>query len=137
MKHLSVFLLLLAGILLFACKEEEIPLTPYELLTLHVWVSDSLLADSADASGPGQLLEKFKGDAVFNINGTGTFGEYTGTWTLSADNKEITIVTTELPIPITAVIQELTKTSLKITTSFPSMTQPGEVIDIRMTFKAK
>jgi hypothetical protein len=135
-----IFLLLtvvLAGLVLYSCKKEEPQLTPYELLTLHVWVSDSLLANGADASGPGQLLEKFNGEAEFRTDGTGTFGQYSGTWTLSTDNTEITIVTPELPMPVVALVAELTKTSLKITTGFPDIANPGQTIAIRMTFKSK
>ncbi|MFO7723063.1 MAG: hypothetical protein R6V49_07565 [Bacteroidales bacterium] len=136
-KIYPLLFVLLAGLAFFNCKEEEPPLTPYELLTLHVWVSDSLLANGADAGGPGQMLEKFNGEAEFRTDGTGTFGQYTGTWTLSTDNSEITIVTPELPMPVVALIAELTKTSLKITTGFPDIANPGETIAIRMTFKAK
>jgi hypothetical protein len=137
-KIYPLLIVLLAGLVIFSCKKEEEPqLTPYELLTLHVWVSDSLLANGADASGPGQMLEKFNGDAEFRTDGTGTFGQYTGTWTLSTDNTEITIVTPELPMPVIALVAELTKTSLKITTGFPDIANPGQTIAIRMTFKSK
>ncbi len=130
-------MMLLAGAVIFACteKEDEIVLTPYELLTGHVWVSDSLLADGEDASGEGEMLEKFNGPAEFRTDGTGTFGEYTGTWTLSDDNKELTIITQELPMQILALVVELNQTSLKVTTAFPDFANPGETIAIRLTFK--
>ncbi len=140
MKNLFLLLILLTGVMIFTCckKEEEEPEpTPYELLTGHVWVSDSLLANGVEAGGSGQLLEKFNGDAAFRADGTGTFGEFSGTWVLSADNKELTITTTELTFPILAQIVELTKTSLKITTGFPDPFNPPEVIAIRMTFNPK
>lgn len=138
MKNALLLLLVLAGIMIIACnKEEEEVQDPYTLLTAHVWVSDSLLANGVEAGGPGQLLEKFNGDVEFRTDGTGTFGEYSGTWSLSEDNTTITIVTQELPISIIAIIKELTTTSLKIVTGFPDTTQPGEIIDIRMTFKVK
>lgn len=139
MRKFSALLILLAGVVIIACNkdDDEVVLTPYEMLTGHIWVSDSLLANGADASGEGQLLEKFKGDAKFKTDGTGTFGEYSGTWTLSEDNKQLTIVTQELPLPITAIIVELTASSLKITTGFPDMANPGETIAIRMTFIVK
>lgn len=139
MKHFSLLLIFLAGVFIFACDKEDdvVVLTPFEMLTGNVWVADSLLANGEDASGPGEMLEKFKGDAVFNIDGTGTFGEYTGTWTLSENNTELTIVTQELPVPVVAIVAELTTTSLKITTGFPDMSNPGEIIAIRMTFIVK
>lgn len=137
-KNATLLLCLIPGIFLLisGCKKEEV-LTPYQLLTLHVWVADSLLADGVEAGGPGQMLEKFNGDVVFRIDGTGTFGEFTGTWTLSENNQEITIVTPDIPFPILTLVGELTKTSLKITTGFPDINTPGETIDIRMTFKPK
>lgn len=138
MKNFTLFIIIISGILLYSCskEEEEVILTPYQMLTGNTWHSDSLLADGEDASGPGELLEKFKGEAHFRTDGTGTFGEYSGEWTLSEDNSEITIITTEMPLPITAIINELTQSSLKITTGFPDASNPGEVIIIRMTFIA-
>ncbi len=109
-------------------------LTPYEMLTTRIWLSDSLLANGQEAGGEGQLLEKFNGEAEFRTDGTGTFGEFTGSWNLSADNKEITIQTDSMPAFVTQVV-ELSLVSLKITTPFEIM--PGEVINIRMTFKKK
>jgi hypothetical protein len=139
MNRLMFTVVILAGVALFACKKEDdkVELTPYELLTSRTWVSDSLLADGEDAGGEGQLLYNFNGDAEFRTDGTGTFGEYTGTWSLSADNKEVTITTDQIPIPIIAAIVELTEESLKITTEFPDMSSPGNTIHIRMTFKKK
>jgi hypothetical protein len=132
-------LIALAGFFFIACDKEddEVVLTPYEMLTAHVWVSDSLLADGQDAGGEGELLEKFNGDAEFRTDGTGTFGEYTGSWVLSADNKELTITTNQFPVPIVTTIRELTLASLKVTTNFPDMSNPGETIAIRMTFLKK
>lgn len=130
--------MVVAGIVVFThCdKNDEEELTRFQLLTMTAWLTDSLLANGADASGPGQLLEDFKGEARFNADGTGKFGEYTGTWKLQTSDTEIVIQTDAHPIPITAKIDELTKTSLKITTGFPDLTG-GSVIAIRMTFKAK
>jgi hypothetical protein len=139
MKKIYAVFVLLAVVLAVACDKEKEPepKTPYELLTMHVWVSDSLLADGQEAGGPGQMLAAFNGDAEFRTDGTGTFGEFTGTWTLSADNKEITIISPDLPVTIIAKIEELTETSLKITTGFPNIANPNVVIAIRMTFKKK
>jgi len=139
MNRLIFTVVILAGMVLFACKKDEkkVELTPYEILTSRTWSSDSLLANGENAGGEGQLLYNFNGDAEFRTDGTGTFGNYTGTWSLSADNKEVTITTDQIPIPIIATIAELTEESLKITTEFPDMSSPGNTISIRMTFKKK
>ena len=52
----------------------------FTLLTSKTWLSDSLLANGVIADGPGQMLEKFKGQVIFNDDGTGEFGGYGGTW---------------------------------------------------------
>ncbi len=139
MKRLMFTFIVLAGVILFACSKDDDngEATPFDLLTAHTWVSDSLLADGEDAGGEGQLLHNFNGDVQFRADGTGNFGEYTGSWSLSDDNQEITINTNELPIPIVAAIVELNELSLKITTAFPDMNNPGVIIDIRMTFRKK
>ncbi len=135
MKKLLLFLFILLALGYVACKEEEPVLTPYELLTTRIWASDSLLANGVDASGPGEMLETFKGNAFFNTDGTGVLGEYDATWVLSVDNTEITINTTDPPMEIITTIRELTKESLKITTAVADISNPGQFIEIRMTFK--
>jgi hypothetical protein len=137
MKNLLILLILTAVSVIFSCKKEddEPILTPYELLTTRIWASDSLLANGEDASGPGQMLETFRGNAIFNTDGTGVLGNYDATWTLSVDNTEITILTVDPPMEIITVIRELTKESLKITTAVPDPNNPNEFIEIRMTFK--
>lgn len=110
----------------------------YELLTRPTWATDSLLANGVDASGPGQQLEKFKGTAKFNKDGTGTFGIYKGTWRFPDKSRtQLVIVTDSLPLPLTTNIVELTETSLKITTQVPDLTGTTGTINIRMTFKAR
>ncbi len=135
MKKLSYAFVIVLALFIFACNktsESEI----FKLLTTPTWTSDSLLANGQDASGTGELLANFKGDAKFSSNGTGTFGKYTGKWSLDEAQTEITIITDSLAFPIVCDIVELTTASLKITTVVPDKTtmQP---IDIRMTFKAK
>jgi hypothetical protein len=106
-------------------------------LTGPVWASDSLLVEGIDASGPGQFLAKFKGDIKFREDGTGYFGQYTGTWRFTFNETEILIYSDSLQIrPLTTNIAELTKISLKMTTSYPTA-NPFNPLDIRMTFKAK
>lgn len=135
MKKLLLFLFSLSALGYISCKEEEPVLTPYELLTTRIWASDSLLANGVDASGPGEMLETFKGNAIFNTDGSGVLGNYNATWTLSVDNTEITIITVEPAMEIITTIRELTKTSLKITTAVADINNPGQFIEIRMTFK--
>lgn len=103
-------------------------------LTGHIWMSDSLLTNGVDASGPDGMLRNFKGETKFNEDGTGYFGIYTGTWRFAYNETQIVITTESLPIPLTSKIAELTNISLKITSS---LVMPPTVIKIRMTFKAK
>lgn len=138
MKKITFLLLILAtiGIIISACKKEtETDL--FELLTTPLWTSDSLLVDGADASGPGQILEKFKGEIKFRSDGTGYFGQYVGTWRFADNQTQIMILTDSLPIPLVTKIAELSKQSLKLTTAYPSATIPGHDMQIRMTFKIK
>lgn len=109
----------------------------FELLTGPVWASDSLLVNGTDAGGPGQLLYKFRGDAKFNDDGTGTFGKYTGTWWFTESQTQIVISSDSLLIPLTTRIIELTTSSLKIKTAVPDPVNLPNQLQIRMTFKAK
>lgn len=110
----------------------------FELLTTPVWGTDSLLVNGVDAGGSGQLLVKFKGNAKFNTDGTGTFGSYSGTWRFPDNTRKNLVISTDsLPIPIYANIVELTASSLKLTTELPDLTGQTDKFRIRMTFKAK
>lgn len=135
MKKASLGLITFLSLLVFACNKKE-KSEKFLLLTTPTWATDSLLANGVDASGTGQLLEKFKGDAKFREDGTGTFGKYTGIWRFNEPETEITIVTDSLVLPIICNIVKLTTTDLKITTVVPDKVT-SEPIDIRMTFKAK
>ncbi|HKK40773.1 MAG TPA: hypothetical protein VJ963_00095 [Bacteroidales bacterium] len=134
MKNLVLFIIL-AGCLLAASCKKETKSENFKLLTEPYWFSDSLLVNGADASGPGGLLSKFKGEARFNTDYTGTFGVYSGTWRFAANETQLVITTDSLPLPLTTNIVELTTLSLKVTTSFPVI--GSDPINIRMTFKAK
>jgi len=134
------FLLLILSVLsiCFACKKENDDKSErFKLLTGHLWLTDSLLVAGQDASGPGQLLEKFAGEADFREDGTGDFGDYSGTWFFSNNENDITISSDSLLLPLTARIRELTAISFKITTSFPNQADPNNPLDIRITFKPK
>jgi len=133
MKKLLVLILPAILMILISCGKEQ-ETDRFTLITAHVWASDSLLADGVDASGPGEKLEKFKGDATFNKDGTGTFGQYTGTWMLVDNDASLAITSPDLPVPsIATTILELTSTSLKVTFIYPELVP----LNIRMTFKPK
>jgi hypothetical protein len=135
MKNLSLIFLILISLAILSCNKDG-ESERFKLLTGPTWSSDSLLANGIDASGPGGMLEKFKGDAKFNTDGTGSFGAYTGKWRFAYDETQIVIETDSLPIPLTTQIAELTASSLKITTSVPNLST-GISTKIRMTFKAR
>jgi hypothetical protein len=137
MKNLA--LLLIISVILFAsaCKQGK-KSERFLLLTGPLWATDSLRANGLDADGPGGLLEKFKGDARFNEDGTGYFGNYKGLWRFNVEETEITIVTDSLLLPIISDIVELTNSSLKIKTLVPNQAFPDQPpIRIRMTFLVK
>ncbi len=134
----NIFLLLfITGSFYFASCNKDTESETSKLLTGPVWVSDSLLANGVDASGPQGMLENFKGEAKFNKDGTGNFGSYIGTWRFAFNETQIVISSDSLPIPVTTVIAELTQASLKVTTSYPNPLNPTIAAKIRMTFKAK
>ncbi|HZL77057.1 MAG TPA: hypothetical protein VFB97_05095 [Bacteroidales bacterium] len=137
MKKLSLLFLITVSLFVFACSKQE-KSEKFRLLTTPVWIADSLLANKLDASGPGGLLEKFKGYAEFKEDGSGTFGSYIGNWVFNPAETEITIFSDSLPnrLPVTCDIIELKTTSLKITTVVPDKST-FEPINIRMTFKVK
>jgi hypothetical protein len=130
MKNIVPLMLIIVLAGAAACSEKTS--NRFDLLTSHSWTSDSLLADGVDASDPGELLEKFKGTINFNEDGSGTFGQYTGTWMFVDNEANLVIQSAELPAALTAHIVELTKKSLKVTFVYPS--QDG-LKNIRMTFK--
>lgn len=133
MKNFSLILLIAGIFLIVSCKEEESE--RFRLLTGPTWQSDSLLVNGVDASGPAGLLEDFRGEVKFNEDGTGTFGKYEGRWLFASNETQLTIISDSLQLPLTTSIAELTKSSLKITTSYQIPTFP--VLLIRMTFKPK
>jgi len=134
MKNIALFLVIICCFQIFSCSKES-ESEKFKLLTGPVWASDSLLVNKEDASGPGELLENFKGDVKFNTDHSGVFGAYTGRWRFAFDETQLVISSDSLPIPLTAIIAELTQSSLKITTSYTL--SPSQTLNIRMTFKAK
>ncbi len=137
MKNPALLIIISVSLLTFACKKTDKTSDRFNFLTTPVWTADSLLANGLDASGPGGILEIFKGDAKFNADGTGSFGTYTGTWRFNSTETELVIVTEALQLPVTTDIVELNATSLKVTTLYPNPLIPTQPINIRMTFKAR
>lgn len=137
MKKNLLFFILMASIVMAASCSKTTEEDRFEILTGQIWQTDSLLVDGQDASQPGQILHKFKGEARFNRDATGTFGQYSGTWRFTNNRTALEIKTDSLPIPLLANIAELTRQSLKITTAYPSSTNPNVDMKIRMTFKAR
>jgi hypothetical protein len=132
MKNLLLLAIIAALLALTNCSKDD-ENDRYELLTRVTWSTDSLLMNGQDASGPGEIMEKFKGTAKFNKDGTGTFGSYTGTWRFPDKTRtQLVLVTDSLPLPLTTSIVELTDISLKVTFMLPGFTDR-----YRMTFKAK
>jgi hypothetical protein len=132
MKNIVPWLLIAVLVCATACSEKTSD--RFDLLTSHPWTSDSLLADGIDASDPGELLEKFKGDIEFKADGYGNFGQYTGTWMFVDNQTNLVIESPELAAALTTHIVELTKTSLKVTFPYPTL---DGTKNIRMTFKPK
>jgi hypothetical protein len=135
MKNIVLLAIITGCFFVFSCGEKESE--RFRLLTDPIWVPDSLLANGVNASGPGGLLADFLGDAKFKKDGTGYFGNYTGTWSFNIDETELVISSDSLPIPIIADIKELTSVSLKLTTVLPNPQDLQHPYNIRMTFKAK
>lgn len=131
MKKIQLFVLPAVILMAVSCREKTSE--RFDLLTSHMWTSDSLLADGVDASGPGQVLEKFKGEVVFNADGTGTFGQYSGTWAFTDNETNLAIDSPDLLFTLTTHIVELKTNSLKVTFAFPGAT----LINVRMTFRPK
>ncbi|MFN8206088.1 MAG: hypothetical protein U0T82_01580 [Bacteroidales bacterium] len=136
MRTPALFILAVFTILAVACKDDEVS-ERFKYLTTPVWTTDSLLADGVDASGPGMILEKFKGTAKFNADGTGHFGVYPGNWQFAYNETQIMISSDSIAIPLVAIIDELNAKSLKILTGYPNPLNPITSINIRMTFKAE
>lgn len=134
MKNVALFLLI-SGIFYMAACQKDKTSDNFKNLTGVTWRSDSLLVNGTDA-GSG-LLKNFVGDVKFNEDGTGTFGKYKGSWAFAFNETELIITSDSLPIPLTTRIVELTKSSLKVTTTFPDPQNFTNMLNLRMTFKPK
>ena len=132
MKNLVILLFLAVILAAGGCMKDPTS-ERFDLLIDHIWTSDSLLADGVEAGGVGQTLEMFNGDIIFNRDGTGTFGQFSGEWTLADNDESLVIESSSLPVPSLAThIVELKPTSLKVT-----LTWGMPAMNIRMTFIPK
>ena len=136
MKNILISIFFIAAIFAISCDTNENTVN-FDNLTSNTWAADSLTANGADAGGPGQMLEKFNGIILFNEDGTGTFGDYEGTWYFANEEADIVLSSDSLIMPLTAHLEELTTSSLKMTTVFPNFVNPDNPTNIRMTFKAQ
>jgi hypothetical protein len=138
MKKIYFFAVLLwLGASFLSCKKETPKSERFTLLTNKIWVAESLLGNGNDESGPGGLLEDFKGDTKFNTDGTGYVGSLVGNWQFATNETQIVIQSTSLPAAVTMNIIELTTGKLKLTTGFPRQSPPYDIIAISMEFKPK
>jgi len=136
MKKVALFLIIATLVIAYSCKDDESE--RFKFLTEATWTPVSLKANGVDATGPGGILEGFSGEVRFNVDGSGTFGTYSGEWTFAASEEKLVITTTVLPISITLTIVQLTSTSLSLQGSFPDPNNlTGPPITIEMTFSAK
>jgi len=135
-KYLLMAVFLSSIFIATSCGEDEKD-TPFTLLTGPVWVSDSLLVNGLDASGVGQPLANFRGEARFLQDGTGIFAGFTGTWRFAQNDTRLIIESPDFPIPITTQVVELSRADLKISTEVPNPLLPGTNMRIRMTFKSR
>lgn len=138
MNKLGLLLMFFSALVIVSCDKDEDEVSErFRFLTGVEWESEELLVNGIDASGPGELLEDFKGTVKFNEDGTGSFGQYTGTWQFANEETELIITTEALAFPLTTRIDELTATRLRVSTGFPNPMNPQQQLSIQMTFKSK
>jgi hypothetical protein len=119
-------------LLITACNKEE-KSERFILLTTPVWSAESFEASGTDTTGIGLLIKQLDGDAKFNEDGTGYFGNFTGQWKFMSDETQIQISTQSLPAPVLTDIILLTDQSLKLLATVTILAP----IDLSMTFKAR
>jgi hypothetical protein len=135
MNRTLLVLLLAISLVMSGCDrdDEEDVSERFLLLTGTVWVSDQLLINGEDASQG--LLANFQGEAIFEPDGTGSFGQYTGTWEFLNNETNLRILPQGF-LPIIAEIVTLTQETLEIVTGFPNPENPSQTWEVRMKFSA-
>jgi hypothetical protein len=138
MKKSFLLIITIAAFVIAACDKEDEPSDRFRYLTQTLWAADSLLVNGVDASGAGALLEDFNGTVDFREDGTGTFGEFEGTWRFQQNETELLITSDSLTmLPMNTLytsIEELLANSLKVTATFPNPTDQTNPFRLRLTF---
>ncbi|MFO7576012.1 MAG: hypothetical protein R6W67_12725 [Bacteroidales bacterium] len=135
MRSIVITAMLTYVMILFSSCSKEKESERFRLLTGNLWQSHLLMVDGEDESAG--LLAGFVGEAKFNKDGTGYFGQYTGTWYFSNNENNITITTPDLPAPLTTTVIELTSQRFKISTSYPIKLDPMNLNLIEISFVPK
>ena len=134
MKNIALFLVICCCFQIFSCSKDS-ESEKFKLLTGPVWASDSLLVNGEDASGPGELLENFKGDVKFNEDYTGNFGIlYRNMEIRLRRNTDCHLIRLP-PYPAHGNNCRTDPDLIKNNNKLP--VPPTDTINIRMTFKAK
>ncbi len=144
--YLSLFLLL-SLLFIFSCSDDEDP-SVKELIMAHPWRVDNydVQASASGVTIPQSILDPFLQDIIAEapLNGTITFNEtdfsiddngtaITGTWSLSADEKMLTMVFTIGNQSFTFEITEITSSTLKLTFS-TTESVPFSGVTVPVTF---
>jgi hypothetical protein len=137
MKKAGLLFLILPLLFFVSCdKDDDDDVSErFRLLTSPVWILEELLVNGIEPTEG--FLANFRGETDFREDGTGSFGELSGTWEFRQNETQIRITTPAFPVPIPANIVELTASSLIISALVPNPENLQETLDIRMTFRAK
>ncbi len=125
-------LLLIPVLFIFSCSDDDEDPTVKELIMANPWRVDNydVQASSGGITIPQSILDPFLQDVIDEapLNGTITFNEsdfsisdngttITGTWSLSADEKMLTMVFAVGNQSFTFDITEITSSTFKLTLS--------------------
>ena len=149
---IKTFFYVLPFLLLMACdSDDDSSPNNIELITAHSWRVNTFDVQASTLGEPisDQLLAPFVDDILANLplNGTITFEENTftiedqgttieGTWSLSADETEITMVLTALAETYTFEIKQITSESFDLvytTTQNITLSTGALSIDVEAT----
>jgi len=129
MKKKLIYLLAI-GLIMASCSKKEDPApTTESLLSQNTWVLNSLTSTDVDFQNSGQVLIgsewSFKSDKSFalHVNYSGLDFTFSGSWTLSADKKKITLTSNVGGTPSTSELEiiSLTASDLQLKESVSGM----------------
>lgn len=117
MKKYSHLLLILLVVLSSCSKKEDPAPTQTQLLSQNTWILGSLTSSDPDIQSSGQILLgsewSFKSDKSFllyiSVNGVNL--SFPGTWSISSDEKTITLTTNMSGTPATTQMTIITLTA--------------------------